>query len=204
MTVSHVDKIHESDNNCITLLESGKVDYIISTSSRGRIPTKDSVKIRRKAVERAIPCLTSMDTAEALIRSLRSKFTKECTELVNINEMRKERQVLQFVKLSGTQNDYIYFNCFDQHIDNPEGLAVMLSDRHLGIGGDGIVLIYPSDKADARMEIINQDGTYGGLSGQCAEVHRKISSRCGYREKQYGICRNGGRCQNGETHQTVR
>ena len=92
MTVSHVDKIHESDNNCITLLESGKVDYIISTSSRGRIPTKDSVKIRRKAVERAIPCLTSMDTAEALIRSLRSKFTKECTELVNINEMRKERQ----------------------------------------------------------------------------------------------------------------
>lgn len=79
--------------------------------------------------------------------------------------MRKERQVLQFVKLSGTQNDYIYFNCFDQHIDNPEGLAVMLSDRHLGIGGDGIVLIYPSDKADARMEIINQDGTYGGLSG---------------------------------------
>ena len=165
MTVSHVDKIHESDNNCITLLESGKVDYIISTSSRGRIPTKDSVKIRRKAVERAIPCLTSMDTAEALIRSLRSKFTKECTELVNINEMRKERQVLQFVKLSGTQNDYIYFNCFDQHIDNPEGLAVMLSDRHLGIGGDGIVLIYPSDKADARMEIINQDGTYGGLSG---------------------------------------
>ena len=165
MTVNHVDKVHESDNNCITLLESGQVDYIISTSSRGRIPTKDSVKIRRKAVERAIPCLTSMDTAAALIKSLRSKFTKECTELVNINDMRKERQVLQFVKLSGTQNDYIYFNCFHQHIDNPEGLAVMLSDRHLGIGGDGIVLIYPSEKADARMELINQDGTYGGLSG---------------------------------------
>ena len=163
--VHHVDKIHESDNNCMTIMESGKVDYVISTSSRGRIPTKDSVKIRRKAVERAIPCLTSMDTASALIRSLRSKFTKECTELVNINEMREERQVLRFVKLSGTQNDYIYFNCFGQKPDNPEGLAVTLSDRHLGIGGDGIVLIYPSDKADARMEIINQDGTYGGVSG---------------------------------------
>ncbi len=98
--VHHVDKIHESDNNCMTIMESGKVDYVISTSSRGRIPTKDSVKIRRKAVERAIPCLTSMDTASALIRSLRSKFTKECTELVNINEMREERQVLRFVKLA--------------------------------------------------------------------------------------------------------
>ena len=165
MEVHHVDKIHESDNNCMTVMESGKVDYVISTSSRGRIPTKDSVKIRRKAVERAIPCLTSMDTAAALIKSLRSKFTKECTELVDINDMRDERQVLRFVKLSGTQNDYIYFNCFHQHIGNPEGLAVMLSDRHLGIGGDGIVLIYPSDVADARMEIINQDGSYGGVSG---------------------------------------
>ncbi len=165
LTVNHVDKIHESENNCITLLESGDIDYIVSTSSRGRIPTRDSVKIRRKAVERAIPCLTSMDTANALIASLRSKFTKECTELVNINEMRQEHQTLKFVKMSGTKNDYIYFNCFDQQIDNPEGLAVMLSDRNLGIGGTGIVLLYPSEKADARMVLINGDGTNGGVSG---------------------------------------
>ncbi len=165
LTVNHVDKIHESDNNCITLLESGDIDYIVSTSSRGRIPTRDSVKIRRKAVERAIPCLTSMDTANALIASLRSKFTKECTELVNINEMRQEHQTLKFVKMSGTKNDYIYFNCFDQQIDNPEGLSVMLSDRNLGIGGTGIVLLYPSEKADARMRLINGDGTDGGVSG---------------------------------------
>ena len=43
-----VDKIHESDNNTFTLIESGKIDYVISTSSKGRIPTRDSVKIRRK------------------------------------------------------------------------------------------------------------------------------------------------------------
>ncbi|MGN1350660.1 MAG: diaminopimelate epimerase [Anaerovoracaceae bacterium] len=67
--------------------------------------------------------------------------------------------------MSGTKNDYIYFNCFDQHIDNPEGLAVMLSDRHLGIGGDGICLISRSKIADAAMELINQDGTNGGISG---------------------------------------
>jgi carbamoyl-phosphate synthase large subunit len=165
MTVHHVDKVHETDNNCMTVIEKGIVDYVISTDSRGRIPTKDSVKIRRKAVEHDIPCLTSIDTANALVNSLKSRFTQECTELVNINDMRESRQNLHFLKMSGTSNDYIYFNCFDQHIDNPGGLSVMLSDRHLGIGGDGICLIYPSDKADARVELINKDGTNGGLSG---------------------------------------
>lgn len=183
MTVHHVDKIHESDNNCITLLESGKVDYIISTSSRGRIPTRDSVKIRRKAIERAIPCLTSMDTANALINSLRSRFTKECTELVDINEMRESRQKLSFTKMSGTQNDYIYFNCFDQHIDNPEGLSVMLSDRHLGIGGDGIVMIFPSEVADASMQLINQDGTVGGISGNALRCIGKYLHDTGIADK---------------------
>ena len=165
MTVRHVDKIHESDNNCMTVIEQGLVDYVISTSSRGRIPTKDSVRIRRKTVEHDIPCLTSMDTAAALVRSLRSRFTQECTELVDINDMREERQKLHFVKMSGTKNDYIYFNCIEQTIDNPEVLSVMFSDRHLGIGGDGICLIYPSETADARIEIINKDGSNGGISG---------------------------------------
>ena len=55
----------EPTQNTLTLLESGKINYVISTSCKGRIPTRDSVKIRRKAVERSIPCLTSMDTANA-------------------------------------------------------------------------------------------------------------------------------------------
>ncbi|MBR5452800.1 MAG: carbamoyl-phosphate synthase large subunit, partial [Clostridia bacterium] len=58
-----VSKIHESEHNSLTLIESGKIDYIISTSAKGRIPSRDSVKIRRAAVERSIPCLTSIDTA---------------------------------------------------------------------------------------------------------------------------------------------
>ncbi len=66
MDVEVVDKIHESEQNPLTLLESGKIQYVISTSSKGRIPTRDSVRIRRKAVERDIPCLTAMDTASAL------------------------------------------------------------------------------------------------------------------------------------------
>lgn len=163
--VNVVDKIYESDNNCLTLLQSGKVDYIISTSSKGRIPTNDSVKIRRKSVELSIPCLTSLDTANALADSLRSRYSQVSTELVNINEMRTERQKLKFTKMHGCQNDYIYFNCFEQSINNPEGLSVSLSDRHLGIGGDGVVLICPSEVADAKMRMFNLDGSEGKMCG---------------------------------------
>lgn len=85
--VSVVNKIYESDDNTMTLVESGKVDYVISTSAKGRIPTRDSVKIRRKAVEHAIPCLTSLDTASALANILKSGYTQDNTELVDINHM---------------------------------------------------------------------------------------------------------------------
>lgn len=62
-----VRKISEDPaNNPLTLLDSGKIDYVISTSAKGRIPARDSVKIRRKAVEHSIACLTSIDTANAL------------------------------------------------------------------------------------------------------------------------------------------
>ena len=87
-----VNKIHEDDhNNTIELIESGKIQYVISTSSKGRIPTRDSVKIRRKAVERSIPCLTSIDTANAMANSLRSRYSPYSTELVDINDMRTEQ-----------------------------------------------------------------------------------------------------------------
>ena len=66
LSVKIVDKIHESPVNTITLLESGKLAYIISTSAKGRNPARDSVKIRRKAALLGIPCLTAIDTANAL------------------------------------------------------------------------------------------------------------------------------------------
>ncbi len=160
-----VKKIHESDENTLTLIESGKVDYVISTSSKGRIPTRDSVKIRRKTVERNIPCLTSIDTANAIASSLKSKYTEASTELVNINDMRTEKQKLDFIKMQGCGNDYIYFNAIEQKIDNPEGLAINLSDRHFGIGGDGIILIKDSDVADVKMQMFNLDGSEGKMCG---------------------------------------
>ena len=77
----------------------------------------------------------------AIAASIRSKYTESTTEIVDINNMRTEKQTFEFTKMQGCGNDYIYFNCFDQRIDNPEGLALNLSDRHFGIGGDGVILI---------------------------------------------------------------
>ena len=162
--VTVVDKIHEGEENTITLLESGKINYVISTSSKGRLPSRDSVKIRRKTVERSIPCLTSIDTANALAHSLKSKYSEGSIELIDITRMRSERIKLRFTKMA-SGNDYIYFNCFDQKIDNPEGLAVRYSDRHTGIGGDGVVLIGPSEIADAKVRMYNRDGSEGKMFG---------------------------------------
>ncbi len=160
-----VDKVHEGANNGLSLIESGKVNYVISTSTRGRIPTRDSVKIRRKAVERAVPCLTSIDTANAVADCLASRYSQETMELVDINAMRKAKRQLAFTKMQTCGNDYIYFNCFDGDIDGPEALSIRLSDRHLGIGGDGVIMICRSDIADARVEIYNMDGSNGGVGG---------------------------------------
>ncbi|MDD6329347.1 MAG: carbamoyl-phosphate synthase large subunit [Firmicutes bacterium] len=168
-----VDKIHEGENNTLKLIESGWIDYVISTSAKGRIPTRDSVKIRRKAVERAIPCLTSIDTANAVADCLKSRYSQACTELVDINNMRTEKASLEFTKMEACGNDYIYFDCFKQKIDNPEGLSIRLSDRHFGIGGDGVVLMYPSEVADVKMRMFNLDGTEGRMCGNAARCIAK-------------------------------
>lgn len=72
---------------------------------------------------------------------------------------------LNFTKMHGCGNDYIYFNCFEQQVADPESLAIRLSDRHFGIGGDGIVLICPSEVADAKMRMFNADGSEGKMCG---------------------------------------
>lgn len=70
-----------------------------------------------------------------------------------------------FTKMQGCGNDYLYFNCFDQPVEHPEQLSVTLSDRHFGVGGDGIVLIGPSAAADAQMRMFNADGSEGNMCG---------------------------------------
>jgi carbamoyl-phosphate synthase large subunit len=88
MTVTHVAKVHENYNdNVMTLLESGKIAYVVSTSAKGRDPVAESVKLRRLAVERDIDCLTAIDTANALADSLASPFSLTNASLVDINHM---------------------------------------------------------------------------------------------------------------------
>ena len=80
---------------------------------------------------------------------------------------------MNFAKMQGTGNDYIYVNCFDESIDDPPAAAKFLSDRHFGIGSDGLVLILPSDRADFRMDIYNSDGSRAKMCGNAARCVAK-------------------------------
>ena len=72
---------------------------------------------------------------------------------------------MQFTKMQGIGNDYIYVNLFMEHVAHPSDLSRHISDRHFGIGSDGLVLIGPSDKADLRMQMFNADGSEGKMCG---------------------------------------
>ena len=80
---------------------------------------------------------------------------------------------MKFAKMQGTGNDYIYVNCFDESIDDPPAAAKFLSDRHFGIGSDGLVLILPSDRADFKMDIYNSDGSRAKMCGNAARCVAK-------------------------------
>lgn len=71
----------------------------------------------------------------------------------------------KFTKMHGAGNDYIYFDCLQEELEDPAEAAVRLSDRHKGIGGDGIVMICKSDVADAKMRMFNADGSEGKMCG---------------------------------------
>jgi diaminopimelate epimerase len=73
--------------------------------------------------------------------------------------------MLNFTKMHGTGNDYVYVNCFKETVTNPEEVSKFISDRHFGIGADGLILIMPSDKADFRMRMFNADGSEGMMCG---------------------------------------
>lgn len=77
----------------------------------------------------------------------------------------QERKRLRFTKMHGCGNDYIYINCFDQEVSDPSRLSVLLSDRHFSIGGDGVILMCPSETADVKMRMFNADGSEGRMCG---------------------------------------
>ena len=72
---------------------------------------------------------------------------------------------MKFTKMHGLGNDYVYVNCFEEKIDNPPAVARFVSDRHFGIGSDGLIMINPSKAADFEMEMYNADGSRGEMCG---------------------------------------
>lgn len=80
---------------------------------------------------------------------------------------------MQFTKMHGAGNDYIYVNCFEETVENPEQTAIRVSDRHFGIGADGLVLICPSEKADFFMDIYNADGSRAKMCGNATRCVAK-------------------------------
>lgn len=81
---------------------------------------------------------------------------------------------MKFTKMQGIGNDYVYVNCFEETVADPEKVSEIISDRHFGIGADGLVLIMPSDKADFRMRMFNADGSEGNMCGNATRCIGKF------------------------------
>lgn len=92
-------------------------------------------------------------------------------------------QTFKFTKMQGAGNDYIYVNCFEEKIENINTVAKMVSDRHFGIGSDGLVLICPSDVADFRMDMYNSDGTQAEMCGNATRCIGKYVHDKGLTDK---------------------
>ena len=147
------------------LLNSGKISFIIYTGALDDSTLNEYIEINRRAIQLSIPCFTSLDTANALANIIASRYNLTNTELIDLNDMRTKHQTLQFSKMQGCGNDYIFFNNFNQEITSPESLCVSVCDRHFNVGGYGIVLIEKSSIADAKMRIFNRDGSEARMAG---------------------------------------
>ncbi len=161
------------DSRVFRLLETGRIDYVILTGSAERNYIRDFIRLNRRCIQLGIPCLTSLDTAEALADILASRYTLRNTELVDICHLRTRRQTLRFSKMETCGNDYIFLENFDGAISCPESLCVTFCDRHSGIGADGLVLMEHSDLAAAKMRMFNADGSEGAMAGNALRCMAK-------------------------------
>lgn len=100
---------------------------------------------------------------------------------------------MKFTKMHGCGNDYIYVNCLEETVEHPEETAKLVSDRHFGIGADGLILICPSKKADVRMKMYNMDGSEGNMCGNGIRCVAKYVYDHGMTEKtQISVETNAG------------
>ena len=164
LTVYAVKNASESDE-IVRLMDCGEIHYIVYTGAVKDATVGDYTVLHRQAMQRGVPCLTSLDTANALADIMESRFTLQNVELVDINHMRPWRRRVHFAKMHTCGNDYIFIEDFDGRIDCPESLCVSLCAPHTGIGGNGIVLMQTSAVADVKMRSFNRDGGESRIAG---------------------------------------
>ena len=123
------------------LMEDGHINYIIYSGIRRDVHMGDFTALHRRAMQLGIPCLTTLDTASALADILTSRFNPYNTELIDINDMRTERETLRFAKMQSSGNDYIFIENFDGHVKSPESMCVTPCTPHYGIAANGIALL---------------------------------------------------------------
>ncbi|MDE6867769.1 MAG: carbamoyl-phosphate synthase large subunit [Clostridia bacterium] len=153
-----------SNEEIFKLMDEGKVDYVVYTGKSDVESISNYISLHHHAILLGITVLTSLDTANALADVIAGRYNQFNTELVDINNLRKEKLKLDFCKMQSCGNDYILFNNMDSRITCPESLAINFSDRHYAIGADGVVLIEKSQVAAAKMLVFNRDGSSGGMA----------------------------------------
>ncbi|MCD8373044.1 MAG: carbamoyl-phosphate synthase large subunit [Clostridia bacterium] len=153
-----------TNDEIFKLMDEGKIDYVVYTGKTDIESITNYISLHHHAILLGITVLTSLDTTNALADCIAGRYTQFNTELVDINHLRKEKLKLSFCKMHSCGNDYIFFNNMDNRITCPESLAINFSDRHYGIGSDGIVMIEKSDVADCKMRVFNRDGSDGGMA----------------------------------------
>ena len=181
------------DGQLMGLMESGSIAYVLYTGAVKDATVGDYILLHKRAMQLGIPCITSVDTADALARMLESRFTAWNTELVDINALRNWRQKIAFAKMQSCGNDYIFIENFDGRITCPESLCVNLCMPHFGIGGDGIVLMESSRVADAKMRTFNRDGSEGRMAGNNIRCMAKYLYDKGYVRSEHMTIEVGGR-----------
>lgn len=85
--------------------------------------------------------------------------------MIKYKSMKEVENMIKFTKMQGLGNDYVYIDATKENIENPSELSKYISDRHFGVGSDGLILICPSDKADFRMRMFNSDGSEAEMCG---------------------------------------
>ena len=179
IAVQSVENALQSDE-IVQLMENGGIGLVVYTGAARDGTVGDYTALHERAMQLGIPCLTSLDTANALAEIIASRFNCRNTELVDINNMRAWKKRIAFTKMQGSGSDYIFIENFDGGISCPESLCVTLCASHYGVGGDGIVLMERSQCADAKMRIFNRDGSEGKMAGNSIRCVGKYLYDKGY------------------------